>query len=98
MTSLGIIQSAPKRYYPDSGCCIDRGLRGEVTEAELTNPKYQGYKTGQSAGKNGLERDRTETRREGVRFVEVDAMGRVVREAGARDEGRRAEPAAPLYT
>ncbi|HMA01865.1 MAG TPA: penicillin-binding protein 2 [Gemmatimonadaceae bacterium] len=95
-----IIQSAPKRYYPD-GAAVSSfvGYVGEVTEAELTNPRYQGYKTGQSVGKNGLERQ-YESRlrgREGVRFVEVDAMGRVVREAGAREEVA-AEPADPLYT
>jgi Cell division protein FtsI/penicillin-binding protein 2 len=35
-----IIQSAPKRYYPD-GAAVSSfvGYVGEVTEAELTNPK-----------------------------------------------------------
>ena len=95
-----IIQSAPKRYYPD-GAAVSTfvGYVGEVTEAELTNPRYLGYKTGQSVGKNGLEKQ-YETRlrgREGVRYVEVDALGRVVREAGAREEVA-AQPAAPMYT
>jgi penicillin-binding protein 2 len=95
-----IIQSAPKRYYPDGAAVASFvGYVGEVTESELTMPRYQGYKTGQQVGKNGLERE-YESRlrgREGVRFVEVDALGRVVREAGARDEVP-AQAADPLYT
>jgi len=95
-----IIQSAPKRFYPD-GAAVGSfvGYVGEVTETELTMPRYQGYKTGQQVGKNGLERE-YESRlrgREGVRFVEVDALGRVVREAGAREEVPP-QAADPLYT
>ncbi len=85
-----IIQSAPKRYYPDAAAVASFiGYTGEISEAELGNPKYEGYKAGMRIGKNGLERQyETELRgREGNRFVEVDARGRVVREAGqARDD------------
>jgi penicillin-binding protein 2 len=84
-----IIQSAPKRYYPDGPMVAPFvGYVGEITESELTSPHFQGYKTGQQVGKAGLEKQ-YETRlrgREGVRYVEVDARGRVVREAGAREE------------
>ncbi|HXY31833.1 MAG TPA: penicillin-binding protein 2 [Gemmatimonadaceae bacterium] len=95
-----IIQSAPKRYYPDGAAVASFvGYVGEITEAELSSSKYQGYKAGQVVGKGGLERqyeDRLRGR-EGVRFVEVDARGRVVREAGARQD-LRPEAADPLYT
>ena len=84
-----IIQSAPKRFYPDSSAVASIvGYTGEVTEDELKKPAYQGYKAGQQVGKGGLERYyETQLRgREGTRFVEVDARGRVVREAGARQD------------
>ncbi len=84
-----IIQSAPKRYYPDGpAIAAFIGYTGEITETELAQPEYEGYKAGQLVGKGGLEKQ-YETRlrgREGVRFVEVDARGRVVREAGARQD------------
>jgi penicillin-binding protein 2 len=84
-----IIQSAPKRFYPDSiAVAAFVGYTGEVTESELASPKFAGYKAGQQVGKGGLEKQ-YESRlrgREGTRFVEVDARGRVVREAGARQD------------
>ena len=95
-----IIQASPKRHYPD-GLAVSAfmGYVGEVTEAELAQPTFKGYKAGQQVGKAGLERQ-YEPRlhgREGTRFVEVDARGRVVREAGARPE-LAAESSEPLYT
>jgi penicillin-binding protein 2 len=95
-----IIQASPKRHYPD-GAAVSSfiGYVGEITETELTSRTYKGYKAGQQVGKAGLERQ-YESRlhgREGTRFVEVDARGRVVREAGARPE-LTPEAAEPLYT
>jgi penicillin-binding protein 2 len=84
-----IIQSAPKRFYPDAeAIAAIIGYTGEITEGELAAPKYEGYKSGQLIGKGGLERQYEEQLRgkEGVRFVEVDARNRVVRSAGARPE------------
>ena len=95
-----IIQSTPKRYYPDrEAVSAFVGYTGEVTESELYSPKFKGYKAGQQIGKGGLERQYEEQLRgrEGMRFVEVDARGRVVREAGARAD-LTAEGAAPLNT
>ena len=94
-----IIQSAPKRYYPDSGAVAAFvGYTGEINETELTAPPYQGYKAGQQIGKQGLEKQyETELRgREGSRFVEVDAHNRVLREV----TDRQLDPvgSAPLYT
>jgi penicillin-binding protein 2 len=84
-----IIQAAPKRFYPDGpAVAAFVGYTGEITESELNKEQYRGYKAGQQIGKGGLEKQ-YEARlrgREGVRFVEVDARGRVVREAGARQD------------
>lgn len=84
-----IIQSAPKRYYPDGGAVAAfTGYTGEINESELNSTTYAGYKSGQQIGKSGLERQyETQLRgREGSRFVEVDARGRVVQESGARPD------------
>lgn len=97
-----IIQSAPKRFYPEStAVAAFVGYVGEVTEPELNSPEYRdkGYKAGQQIGKKGLEKQyELQLRgREGTHFVEVDARGRVVREAGARQDVRP-EAAEPLKT
>jgi penicillin-binding protein 2 len=84
-----IIQSAPKRAYPD-GPIVSAfaGYTGQITESELNSPQYEGYKSGQELGKAGLEKQYEDSLRgrEGSRFVEVDARGRVVRERGARPD------------
>ena len=52
-----IIQSAPKRWYPDSSVVAPFiGYTGEISETELANPRYEGYKAGMRVGKLGLER------------------------------------------
>ena len=82
-----IIQASPKRYYPDGAAVASFvGYTGEITEGELARDAYRGYKAGQAVGKGGLEKQYESQLRghEGTRFVEVDARGRVVREAGAR--------------
>jgi penicillin-binding protein 2 len=95
-----IIQTAPKRYYPDGAAVASFvGYVGEITEGQLAQPEYESYKSGQQVGKAGLELQYESLLRgqEGKRFVEVDARGRVVREAGAREELRPRSPP-PLYT
>ena len=84
-----IIQSVPKRYYPDGPMVASFvGYTGEITEAELNNPKYAGYKPGQLIGKGGLEKQYESILhgQEGVRFDEVDARGRPVRGEGPRPD------------
>lgn len=84
-----IIQSTPKRYYPDGAAVASFvGYTGEVTEKELADSSRTDYKPGQQIGKGGLEKAyEVELRgKEGVRYVEVDARGRVVRDARARAE------------
>jgi penicillin-binding protein 2 len=95
-----IIQSTPKRYYPDGAAVAAFvGYTGEITEKELADSAYSAYKMGQQIGKGGLERQYEQQLRgrEGIRFVEVDARGRVVREAGARQD-REPVPAQALRT
>lgn len=94
-----IIQSAPRRHYPD-GPAVSAlvGYTGEISDAELENTRFADYKPGQQVGKDGLERqyeDRLRGR-EGARFIEVDARGRMVREQ-ARPDLEPERPAA-LYT
>jgi penicillin-binding protein 2 len=95
-----IIQEAPKRYYPDgSAVWALVGYTGEVNEAELAMPEYSGYKPGQQVGKGGIEKQYEERLRgrEGVRYVEVDARGRVIRDADPKSTVAP-EPAPPLIT
>jgi penicillin-binding protein 2 len=80
-----VIQTEPKRQYPDSSAVAHLvGYVGEVTEQDLAGA-YAGTRPGTLIGKDGLEREYQSTLagQDGVRFVEVDALGRVVREEGA---------------
>ena len=92
-----IIQSSPKRYYPDGAAMAALiGYTGEISEEDLSKPKYESYKAGQQVGRTGLELQYEAQLRgkEGRRFVEVDARNRVVRDAGVRpDEQPEAPPA-----
>ena len=84
-----IIQSVPKRYYPDGPAVASFvGYTGEITEDELTKPQYADYKPGQVIGKGGLEKQYEPELhgREGVRYDEVDARGRPVRGIGPRSD------------
>ncbi|MBI3567132.1 MAG: penicillin-binding protein 2 [Gemmatimonadetes bacterium] len=95
-----IIQATPKRYYPDGAAVASLvGYTGEINEGELVSLAAQGYKAGQQIGKAGIEKqyEKRLRGREGVRFVEVDARNRVVKEAGARQD-ISPDPAQPLYT
>ena len=95
-----LIQSVPKRFYPDGPAVASFvGYTGEITDAELNSPAYQGYKPGQLVGKGGIEKEYEKRLRghEGVRYDEVDARGRPVRQATPRLD-LNPEPAPPLYT
>lgn len=83
-----IIQSAPKRWYPDSSVVSALvGYTGEISDRELDDTLFVGYKAGQQVGKDGLEKQYEERLRgrEGIRFVEVDARGRMVRDRARAD-------------
>lgn len=95
-----VIQAAPKRRYPDGRAVAALvGYTGEINEAELAREAYRDYKPGQQVGRAGLERQYERDLRgdEGSRFVEVDARGRVVRQAGARPD-RAPVPGPDLHT
>jgi penicillin-binding protein 2 len=95
-----IIMSVPKRYYPDGPMVASFvGYTGEISEAELNDPKYANYKPGQQIGKGGLEKQYESILhgKEGVRFDEVDARGRPVRGEGPRPD-LTPVGAPPLYT
>jgi penicillin-binding protein 2 len=95
-----IIQSAPRRFYPDGPVVSPFvGYTAEVSESELALPAFAEYKAGQQVGKQGLERQYEAILRgkEGSQFVEVDARGRIVRQAGARQDLIPVE-GTPLYT
>ena len=92
-----IIQSSPKRYYPDGAAMAALiGYTGEIAEEDLSKPKYESYRAGQQIGKTGLELQYEAQLRgkEGRRFVEVDARNRVVRDAGVRPEEQPQAPPA----
>ncbi|MEP6732003.1 MAG: penicillin-binding protein 2 [bacterium] len=96
-----LIQSSPRRFYPD-GAAVSSfvGYTGEVTEADLARARDTlDYKLGQQIGKQGLEKEYESILRgkEGSQYVEVDARGRIVRQAAARaDLAPVAAP--PMYT
>ncbi len=95
-----IIQSSPKRYYPDAEAMAALiGYTGEISAEELLLPQYGDYKPGQDVGKAGLEKQYEVRLRgtEGRRFVEVDARNRVVRDNGVRADEAPEAPA-PLRT
>src|SRR5205085_4648770 len=95
-----IIQSAPRRFYPEGPVVASFvGYTGEVSEAELAQSQFQDYKAGQQVGKQGLEKEYESVLRgkEGSQFVEVDARGRIVRNSGARS-AVIPEAGADLYT
>jgi penicillin-binding protein 2 len=58
------------------------GYVSEVTESDLTANRYPGAGLGSIVGKAGLERQYDDSLRgnEGVRYIEVNARGRLVRE------------------
>jgi penicillin-binding protein 2 len=78
-----VIQSEPKRLYP-AGKAVAHlvGYVSEVTESDLTANRFPGAGLGSIVGKAGLEKEYDDTLRgaEGVRYIEVNARGRLVRE------------------
>jgi len=79
-----LIQAEPKRSYPDSAVAQLVGYVAEVTEAERTS-KFAKVRLGGLVGKDGLELQYDSALRgdEGLRYVEVNARGQMVREAAA---------------
>jgi penicillin-binding protein 2 len=81
-----VIQAEPKRHYPDGKAVAHLvGYVGEVTERELDEQRFPGARLGTIVGRLGLEQeyDSVLRGRAGVRYVEINARGRLVREDGA---------------
>ena len=76
-----VIDMRPKREYAVGKSIAHLiGYVSEISKTELTKPQFAGYTQGQIVGKAGLERA-YEARiggRPGIRYVEVDARGRIV--------------------
>lgn len=83
-----LIQAEPKRRYPLGPVAAHVvGYVAEITESELAvaqAAQAPGRRPGLLVGRDGLERQYDDRLRgqDGERFVEVDALGRTVREAG----------------
>jgi penicillin-binding protein 2 len=89
-----VVEAAPKRHYPWGRILAHVvGYVGEISEAELKLPEFEDYEPGRIIGQTGVERvyDRVLAGTPGVRYVEVNALGRVV--GGFR--GRETVPAVP---
>ncbi len=81
-----VIQSEPRRIYPRGKAVAHLvGYVNEVNQDELASNKYSGARLGSVVGRSGLEKEYDDTLRgaPGMRYIEVDARGRLVREQGA---------------
>jgi penicillin-binding protein 2 len=89
-----VIEAAPKRYY-STGPLLAHvlGYVGEISDAWLSLPEFEGYEPGRIVGKTGIERvyEQTLAGTPGIRYVEVNALGRIVGEF----RGRETLPAIP---
>jgi penicillin-binding protein 2 len=95
-----VIQAEPKRVYPAGRAAAHlAGYVGEVTETDLTNERYPGATLGSIVGKAGLEQAYDDSLRgsEGVRYIEVNARGRLVREE-ASSASLAPTPGQPIHT
>jgi penicillin-binding protein 2 len=78
-----VIQTEPRRVY-GAGSAVAHlvGYVAEVGEEELKKGRYPGARMGSIVGRDGLEQQYDSVLRgiDGVRYTEVDARGRMVRE------------------
>jgi penicillin-binding protein 2 len=89
-----VIEARPHRQYPEGEAFAHLiGYVAEISERELADTTWKGYRMGQQIGKSGIERyyERTLGGRTGARYIEVDARGRTV---GAFISGRVVPPVA----
>ncbi len=84
-----VVEMRPRRHYP-AGPAIAHliGYVSEISEDELALPAYADYEPGRIVGKEGIEREYEHHLggTPGVRYVEVNALGSIVREFAARPE------------
>jgi len=75
------LEMKPKRYYPAGPATAHvMGYVGEITQEELDRDEYVEYEARMIVGKEGLERQYEHILQgtQGLRYVEVDAAGRIV--------------------
>ncbi|HEX9937057.1 MAG TPA: penicillin-binding protein 2, partial [Longimicrobium sp.] len=76
------VEPYPIRHYP-AGAAVAHvvGYVAEINDRELESEQWREYRSGQSIGKSGLERqyERMLGGKSGARYVEVDARGKLVR-------------------
>lgn len=80
-----VVEMRPRRRYPvGQEVAHAIGYVGEVSESELADSTYRGYQPGRTVGKTGVEKqyERSLAGEPGVRYVEVNALGSIVREYG----------------
>ncbi|MEP6916484.1 MAG: penicillin-binding protein 2 [Acidobacteriota bacterium] len=83
-----IYQEVPSRRYPKSDLAAHLfGYVGEVTEAQLQRPEYQGVESGTVVGQAGVELayNKLLTGTEGTKQVIVNSVGREIRELGKQE-------------
>lgn len=81
------IEMRPKRHYPAGPAAAHLvGYVGEISRGELDAPRFAGYEAGQRIGKSGIERryEGVLGGEPGIRYVEVDALGRVLNDQTRR--------------
>jgi penicillin-binding protein 2 len=89
-----VLDARPLRQYPDGEAIAHLiGHVAEISERELADTAWTGYRMGQQIGKAGVERqyERWLGGRPGARHVEVDARGRMV---GNFSGGKTVQPVA----
>jgi penicillin-binding protein 2 len=95
-----VIQTEPRRFYP-AGRAVAHviGYVGEVSERDLEGSRYPGARLGTIVGREGLEAqyDSVVRGREGIRYIEVNARGAMVREE-ATSPSIAPVPGRPLQT
>ena len=89
-----LLEPVPTREYPEQETAAHLfGYVGEITEAQLERPEYQGMSPGELIGQAGVEQtyNRLLMGRDGARLVTVNSVGREVRQLARRGatEGTR---------
>jgi penicillin-binding protein 2 len=95
-----VVQSEPRRIYPRGRAVAHLvGYVGEVSEKDLSSDRFPGAALGVLVGRAGLELTYDDSLRgvPGLRYIEVDARGRLVREEGAAPP-LLPTPGAPIHT
>ncbi|MGQ0703475.1 MAG: penicillin-binding protein 2 [Gemmatimonadales bacterium] len=78
-----VVQTEPRRVYTGGPAVAHLvGYVGEVSEEELKRGRFLGARMGSIIGRDGLEQQYDSVLRgiDGIRYTEVDARGRMVRE------------------